>query len=284
VTAGAECLSLDLLGRWLRVRCTRVEFKRDIASRYAACIFAPNVTGDGRPAPDLEIDVRFAADGSMSLLVTGQPTITVANEAELHDELDRSIVLGLQRLRPGLYVLHAAVLSWHRRAFVIAGASGDGKSTTSWGLLHHGARFVSDELAPIDLTTWLVHPFARALCLKRDPPLDYPLPASALRIGSCVHVPTAALPCATERTPQPVAGVVFVRHDPGRLRAELRRLSAAESAARLYASALNALAHDGRGFDSAVELASRWPAVALASGELKESCELLGNWMDSMVG
>jgi hypothetical protein len=283
VTAGAERLSLDLLGRWLRVRCARVKVMRDIASRYAACVCAPDFAGGGRAAPDLEIEIRFAADGSMSLLAAGQPAITLANEADVHDELDRSIVIGLQRLRPEFYVLHAAVLSWRRRAFVLAGASGDGKSTTSWGLLHHGARFVSDELAPIDLTTRQVYPFERALCLKREPPLDYPLPASALRIGSCVHVPTAALPCATERTPQAVAGVVFVRHDPGRSRPELHRLSVAESAARLYASALNALAHDGRGFDAAVELASRWPAVALASGELKESCDLLGSWMDSML-
>jgi hypothetical protein len=280
MTAGAECLWLDVLGRKLRVRCSRIEVMRDIASRYAASVRAPDVTAGG--SPDLDIDIRFAADESISLLVAGQPVITVTDEAELHDELDRSIVLGLQRLRPDLYVLHAAVLSWRGRAFLIAGASGDGKSTTSWGLLHHGARFVSDELAPIDLTTRQVHPFARALCLKREPPLAYPLPASALRIGSCVHVPTAALPSATERMPQPVAGVVFVRHDPMLSRPQLHRLSVAESAARLYANALNALAHETRGLDAAIELASRWPAVALASGELKDSCELLGHWMDSM--
>lgn len=252
---------------------------RDIESRYAACVGMSR----GRAAPDLDIDVRFAADGSMSLRAAGEPEVTVSSGAELHDELDRSIVLGLQRLRPELYVLHAAVVSWRRRWFVIAGASGDGKSTTVWGLLHHGAGFLSDELAPVDLGTWLVHPFARALCLKRDPPPGYPLPTGALRIGSSVHVPTAAMPGAIERTPQKVAGVVFVRHDPGRPRPELHRLSAAESAARLYANALNPLAHDARGFDAAVEIASRWPAAMLEAGELTATCGLLGSWMDSVL-
>lgn len=289
MTAGArrartEGIRLDLLDRQLRLRGPRGDVMRDVASRYAACVAASDAASARGAAPDVDIEIRSAADGSFALRAGDEPVVVATNAADLHHELDRAIVLALQRLRPDLYVIHAAVLSWRGRAFLIAGSSGDGKSTTAWGLVHHGAGFASDELAPIDLVDATVHPFARALCLKRDPPPRYPLPARALRIGSAVHIPTAALPCATERAPLSVAGMAFVRHEPGRARPALRPLSGAETAARLYAQALNALAHPERGFDAAAGLALRWPAVALESGELEASCEALGRWMESTLG
>ncbi len=243
----------------------------------------PGLSQRRRATPDLDVDIRVDGTAGFALAINGVPSGIAVDTADLHDELDRLIVVGLQRLRPELYFLHAAVLTWHGRAFVIAGPSGHGKSTTAWGLLQRGAGFVSDELAPIDLHTGVVHDFARALCLKRDPPSGFPLPPAALRIGRAVHVPAWALPPPGVRTPTVPTGLVFVRHDPARERPQLRRLSTAESAARLYANVLNALAHDARGLDAAIDLAARSPAVALESGDLAASCDLLVSWMDALA-
>ena len=49
---------------------------------------------------------------------------------------------------------------------LLAGASGNGKSTTAWALLHRGFQYLSDELAPLDLSAMTVHAFPHALCLK----------------------------------------------------------------------------------------------------------------------
>ena len=71
----------------------------------------------------------------------------------------------------------------------VLGKTGAGKSTTAWGLLHHGFSYLSDELAPIDLETLEVLPYRHALCLKRRPPS--PLLAGAVkpeaRIGGRGH-------------------------------------------------------------------------------------------------
>ncbi len=284
VITGALCL--HLLDKWLRVSCPSHAALRTIGLRYAACVATPQLVRRGRTAPDLDINIQAVGESSYALGVQGLTDLgdtAAVNDADLHDELDRLIVIGLQHLRPDLYFLHAAVLSWHGRRFLIAGHSGHGKLTTAWGLLHHGGKFVSDELAPIDLRTGVVHPFLRALCLKRDPPPAYPLPDTALRVGQVVHVPTAALLSPPARTSAKVAGLVFVHHDSRREHPQLRRLSAAECASRLYANALNALAHDARGLDVAVALAAQWPAVAMDSGDLTASCELLGRWMDSVA-
>src|SRR4030095_15950932 len=48
------------------------------------------------------------------------------------------------------FFLYAAVLELDGRALALVAPAGYGKSTAAWGLLHHGFKYVSDELAPVD--------------------------------------------------------------------------------------------------------------------------------------
>jgi hypothetical protein len=82
--------------------------------------------------------------------------------------------------------------------------------------------------------------------------------------------------------PTPLGGVVFVRHDAQLGAPALRTIPAAEAAARLYANALNPLAHSSHGLDAAVELARRLPSVALDAADLRASCALVVRWMESV--
>ena len=63
-------------------------------------------------------------------------------------------------------IVHAGVVEWHGRAIVIAGSSMSGKSTLVQALVAQGARYYSDEFAPID-SRGRVHPYRKPLSLRQ---------------------------------------------------------------------------------------------------------------------
>lgn len=69
---------------------------------------------------------------------------------------------------PNHYLLHAGVVSWKNKGIVICGASNMGKSTLTLKLVENGFKFLSDEVASIDLTTCELAPFPRALGFRED--------------------------------------------------------------------------------------------------------------------
>lgn len=76
---------------------------------------------------------------------------------ELLDRVDRFVVL------------HAAALSREGRAVLVSGPSGAGKTTLALALLEAGWRLLSDDFAPLERATGLVHPFLKALGLRPGP-------------------------------------------------------------------------------------------------------------------
>ena len=84
----------------------------------------------------------------------------------------------------------------------------------------------------------------------------------SLRTGATLHIPVAALPAATCNRPVPLGAIFFLYRDkPGGT--TLQRIDAGEAATRLYANALNNLAHGGQGLDAAIRLTSRLPCFRL---------------------
>jgi hypothetical protein len=210
--------------------------------------------------------------------------LVAQDEADMLWTLDGDLVVEIQKRRPELYFLHAGVLELGQRAFVLAAPSGHGKSTTTWALLHHGFRFLSDELAPLDLQSLTVHPFPRALCVKRDPPAPYPLPAGCLRTSRQAYVPTRYLPAPVWTTPLPVAATFFLRLDLEASRSMALPVSRAEACARLYANSLNSLAHSADGLDAALRIAEGQPCFELVSADLTETALLIRRTAESLVG
>ncbi len=98
-------------------------------------------------------------------------------------------------------VLHAAALERDGRALLLSGPSGSGKTTLSLALLERGFRLLSDDFAPIERSTGLVHPFPKSP-----------------RIRPGVGVEFAANPVPRSERPLPPAAVVFFdgrREPPG---------------------------------------------------------------------
>jgi hypothetical protein len=270
-----------VLGQRVRIDCPSPALARLVAANFRALVTAPPVPGP--------VDLHYAIDDCDA----GPPFVLRAPEGaslvaygldELLFHLEKHLTVTLQRRRPELMFLHAAALARGERAWLLAGDSGAGKSTTTWALLHHGWRYLSDELAPVDLASGRVHAYPHALCLKRRPPPGYPLPEVTLDLGSTLHVPPDALPGAVETGPCMLGGVVFVRYCAGLGAPRLRLLGRAEACARLYVVTLNALAHPGHGLDAAKWLAERVPSHSLECDDLSDACELLGRSLPLEAG
>jgi hypothetical protein len=218
-----------------------------------------------------------ACRGRPSFTVTrdGALTGTAADAGDFLYLLDREILVQAQKLRPDLYFVHAAVVELGGKAFLLVAASGGGKSITTWALLHHGFRYLSDELAPFDLPQLSVHPYLRALCLKDEPPPPYRLPAATIYTSRTMHVPATELPLCHARRPVPVAALFFIHYEPERIVPLLERLSSATAATLLYANVLNALAHQTDGLDAALRIAAACPCFRVTAGDLPGSCTTL---------
>lgn len=66
-------------------------------------------------------------------------------------------------------VLHAGAVAHAGRAWLLAGPSGAGKTTLTLALLERGFPLLSDDFAPLELSSGLVHPFPKSLGVREGP-------------------------------------------------------------------------------------------------------------------
>ena len=258
-------LSLTLVERRIRVHCADRLSHALVETAYGGI-------GGAGDAVDLQYSLTYRDRPPTFVLATRAPAPIVAQtDGELLAVFEDQLALDLQRQRPDLYFLHAAVLACGGKAFMLLAPSGGGKSTTAWALVREGCQYLSDELGPVDLTTLRVHPYPRALCLKTAPPASYPLPAQTLATTLTLHVPTAALPAPPGTRPLPLVALFFLDYRPT-LAPRLHPLGAAEASARLFAQALNPLAHPAHGLDGAIAIVRNTACFRLVSGDLFATC------------
>lgn len=234
-------------------------------------------------APSLEYWIDDAQGGGYVISRADDRNLDAEDASDLLFMVEKAVTLQLQKLRPDLFFLHGAALEYHDQACMLVAPSGSGKSTTAWALLHHGFRYLSDELAPVDVARMEVTPYPHALNLKSDPPPPYTLPNTTLRTGHTLHVPVDALPSGALIAPAPLAAIFFVQYTPAQAQSTLRPLSPAEAGARLYANALNLLAHPAGGIDAGIAIATHCRNYGLSSTNLTQTCELIRGAMENAV-
>ena len=228
---------------------------------------------------DLDYTVgRDGADAAFYIARPGRKALTAPDDGTFLALFDEDIAIELQKLRRELYFVHAAVLS-RGEAVMLVAKPGGGKSTLTWALLHHGFGFLSDELAPVDLDTLEVHPYPRTLALKREPPGTYPLPRGTVVTSRSLHV--RGVLGSVVRAPAALGAVVFLQYNPDASGPTIRRLTSAEAGARLYANALNPLAHASDGLDGAVRITAAHPCYELVSADLRATCALLARTLET---
>jgi hypothetical protein len=260
-------LTLSVVGQTIRVRCERPSLHELLGAAFGAMRVerTPEVI-------DIDYVVGELDDTSVSYIVRGEePRLSARNSGEFLYLFDKDLTIELQRRRPDLYFIHAAVVSRGETALVFAAPSGSGKSTLTWALLTHGFRYLSDELAPIDLGSMCVHAYPHALHLKRPPPSPYALPAEAVETPWGWHVPSAGLRREPARDPLRIGAICFVDRS-GALPSRPNPITRASAATRLFANALNPLAHANDGLDAAVAIAQAIPCFELDTSSLAQAC------------
>jgi hypothetical protein len=244
-------LTLRTVGRTIRVSSGEPATTRLLSATYG------HMHGDAALA-DLHYSVgRHVSEGGFFIERRGRARVVAPDDGTFLAHFDEDVAIEVQKLRPDLYFVHAAVLTVSEGAFMLVTESGGGKSTLCWALSHHGYRYLSDELGPVDLESLHVHPFTRALMLKTEPPgARYPLPADTLRTSRGWHISADDVPGGVGAGPTRLTAIFFLRRDRLAQAPSVRSVGAAEAAARLYANSLNQLAHRGDGLDAAVRIAT----------------------------
>lgn len=226
-----------------------------------------------------QLDYNIQRDVTTSRIIVQRPEhgfcAEATNSGEMIYVLEADLVVQLQLLRPDLLFLHSAVVSKGDSALLITGPSGAGKSTTCWGLINHGYRYLSDELAPVDLDAMSVSPYAHALCMKKPPPAAYPVPDNTLVTERGVHIPPSKMPTMVVSAGLPIGALLFVEYRADADRAKISRIDGAEAAARLYPNVLNALAHSDDGLDAVVGLTRNISCHRVTAADLNDTCDVI---------
>lgn len=269
-----QALQLSVFDSGIEIHCADPEFHDWLALNFAA-----SLTDHARGDTQLEYHItRLEPDGFV-ITRGGETQVRVDHSDAVVYEfvycMEKLLTIDLQKIRSDLFVIHAAALERNGGVIMLVAESGTGKSTTAWALLHHGFAYLSDELAAIDPHTLKVHPYPHALCLKSRAPGPYPLPVATLSTGQTLHIPTSGLPDVTARQALPLRAILFLRRESPRSRAEIARISPGEASARLYANALNALAHPQQGLQPAIRIAGEVPGFAIDVGDLQLTCEAI---------
>jgi len=233
----------------------------------------------------LNVIIKSEVPGSFPVLVEleGYGNTFADSDYEVLYYFEKSVTITLEGLRSELYFLHAAALEFDGVACLLVAASGSGKSTTAWAMLHNGFCYLSDELAPVELETLRVSPYPHALCLKSDPPSPFDLPKATIRTAYTLHVPVEQLPSETVRSSVPLAAAFFISYQPDATAPAIRAVTHGETTARLYANGLNQLAHSRYGMEAATRIGTGIAGFEMITANLQESADLLRETMRKVL-
>lgn len=125
------------------------------------------------PEPAFSAELLGLSDrsGAMVRDSSGYERAWPDTQAALIDLLDRIVHGVLAELhRRDMYAIHAGALVDRGAAVVVAGRSGQGKTTLTLGLVQRGLGLLSDEFAVIDPASQRIMPYRRSLHIRPGTP------------------------------------------------------------------------------------------------------------------
>ncbi len=217
------------------------------------------------------------------ILGDGEELFTGRRRAELLPYLEWGINWRVIARRREFLQLHAAVLSHGGRAVLLVGDSGVGKSTLAAGLISRGWEYLSDEFALIHPETLRVHPFPKALCVKKGSfdvvtRLGLPLWRRGHYVkafkGPVGYVRTADLGTRVATEARPIQFVVFPAYAAGS-KPRLHSVARGSAAFMLAANAFNRNVYSERTVSILSRVVREARCVRLETGDLEDTCVLI---------
>lgn len=261
---------------------------RKLRKEYASLYKAFAVTGPQEQA--IRIDVipvrsRIWHRKYYEITVNGGARFLPGRYDEILPHVEWAMNWEVPKVMPQYLQLHASSMEIDGFGIIFPGDSGFGKSTLTAGLLARGWKYLCDEFALIHTDTLMLHPYPRAICLKRP---SYPVIES---LGLKLHArpnywkgskgfvgfvnPLEVRPDAIGRV-CPIRYVIFPRYTPG-AKPALIPVSRAEAAFDLHRVCFNLFGCNALGVDVLASMIRSAQCYRMISGEIKETCELVQN-------
>ena len=182
--------------------------------------------------------------------------------------------LQFMRDRPDLLWMHAGAIERNGGALILAGMSGQGKSTLTTYLCEHGWRFLSDDVAPVRMDTDRVIPFLQLPVRRLHPGREVAREELASLERETVNVSTESV-C---REAPEIRGIVFIEYARGES-AKLIELDQGSAAMEILRNATNFWDHRGAAVERAADLVSRVTMYRLVYDLPRPASEILnGLW------
>ena len=267
---------LSIFERYILVKVNSEELYKMICHVYGAMI-----TQKPECEPHLSYLLNKIDNDNMSITNVGDNLHSVTSTiSELLFLFEKDMTIELQKIRSDLLFIHSAALSIGGEVILLVAPSGSGKSTTAWAMINSGFKYLSDELAPIDLDSLTITPYPHALCLKAIPPL-FNLPEDTLYTSHTIHVPIKQY---CDFNVSSLKAIFYLEFNAEILEPEIYSISTAEATANLYANSLNILAHNenDNGLNAAVNVASRVENYRLVSNKLDKTCLKIKSLIESI--
>jgi hypothetical protein len=251
-------------------------------------IFRPEGELTGGPAA-ARIHVQRTASEWLVAGGTAAPRSCDSADMAAVETLDRLVDTVQRGLHAGGRIsIHSAALATERGILVVAGASGQGKSTLALGLAHRGFGLLSDELAIVE-PDGTVLPYPRSVHVRPDtieliPALGFlaDRPRLALGGGSEWALTPAELRdrwggMAPEAGP--LAAILLLEGVPGSADPSVTTISPAIAALELARSSWAASIAFGTTLARLANAASSVPCARLRSGPLERTLDVVTDWL-----
>lgn len=223
------------------------------------------------PFPIGRIDVARKSDG---FLLESTESLELIGEScdPMLPYLKEEVIRRFMQARQELLWFHAGTVERNGNALLIAGVSGQGKSTLTTMLGQRGWRLMSDDVAPIRMDTDDVLSFCQSPLRRLDPGADVPQDEVGSIDREHVELDIAAL----RREPARLRAVVFPQFERNSV-IDLARLSQGEGALELLRHARNIVDHKAAAIERVATLARTVPMYRLCYGASIQGVEAIAD-------
>ena len=216
---------LELFPFVARVRSDVPSLVRDIADMYGEfALCAPDAFADFSVEVSLEPGLRRWYKPQARFYFDDLPSFAPLPAQQAFPMIEWGLNWCVAAHAHQYLTIHAAVIERDGRAAVLPAPPGSGKSTLCAGLIQHGWRLLSDELALLDMDSGLIHGMARPVSLKNasiaairafapEAVMTAPVPDTAKGTVSLLQPPAASV--QRVREPTRAAWVVLPSYQAG---------------------------------------------------------------------